>query len=608
MSIRSLSVSFILCSLVFQQTLLPVRVVYAEDVQQAYDDDYADLDDYFDNPSGQIAYYYAETPSPTLKPTFSPTQSPTKTPTLEPTLEPTRGGDDFYEIDTDDGYTAEAQSARIYYSSVSDVILCLIMTFFWVLWLVGTIFPTKIHYMYKTEGVVVKGYVVESYTSSSAADAHTQEIQMQMMDMQMDMDMDMDMDMVGGKMEAGTGTGIVNAPSKDSSSKNNHKDQQVNNFMSGEAIVKNSSSNDFEMDTMDELDIPIYHAIVSYVVPGRVATGLRRRLRKAPPLVPLSPVAEDYILHGSDEEGGRPSKPIETDFTRNNSAGIRPPRSPHRFIKLQDAPPSPTLSCVPLDGNGNMKETKNGINLEVDTTAALSPRSASASATKRPSLLDIYSSFDTVHNTWKDNDKGYYKYNHTDDSDYDTPIGEDEYEDDPEHIGNLFYQFGLFPTPKRKVKPAEPVRVKKRFETNQLLDPGRDDIEILVLPGNPGSGLLKSDFEQEEYQLNNGVSKDDDAFGGIRMGDRSTGIIGIVLAAVSVIGAVNGVLTLPFVERGCKFSLCCVVLCCAVLCCDVYKQVLTALDGIDAECNELHTYESCSCFFTFHRWLGNSHY
>ncbi len=557
MSVRSVSFSLLLFSLVLQQAVLPV---YGED-GMAYDDQ----DDYFDNSNGQgdDEFYYA----------VEVTSSPTLSPTQYFTHEPTWAGDDFYEIDTDDGYTAEAQSARIYYSSISDVILCLMCTFFWVLWLVGTIFPTKIQHLYKTEGIVVKGYVVESYTSSNVNAGA-----MQLMQMEIDMYDDDEhineeaginfADLQIGMEKNTTGKAFNNNLSKDSSKSapnplagNMMKDKEVTG-----PVAKNSSSGDYDLDiamgadTDDELDVPVYHAIVSYVVPGRIAAGVRKRLHKAPPLAPLSPVAEDYVLHSEESVGkgnsNRPNQPIETDFTRNKSAGNNvkmPPRSPHRLGKNV----FPT-SYAAMDGMSNVVNDYqahhggNGMSDEFDSTAALSPR---FSTNRGQSLLDIHTSFDTVNSIWKDNDKGYYKYNQKDDSDYDTPLGEDEYEDDPEYIGNIFYQFGLIRNPKRKIKPIEPVRVKKRFETNQLLDPGRDNVEILVLPGNPGSGLLKTDFEQEEYQLNNGASKDDDTFAGSRMGDFSTGVIGIVLASVSVIGAVHGVLTLPYIERGCKYTL-----------------------------------------------------
>ena len=98
--------------------------------------------------------------------------------------------------------------------------------------------------------------------------------------------------------------------------------------------------------------------------------------------------------------------------------------------------------------------------------------------------------------------------------------------------------------------------MKKRFETNLLLDPGRDDVEIIVLPGNPASGILKSDFEQEEdLKFSNSGSREDDPLASSsQMSELSTGMIGVVLAAVSVIGAVHGALTLPYQERMCKSS------------------------------------------------------
>ena len=35
------------------------------------------------------------------------------------------------------------------------------------------------------------------------------------------------------------------------------------------------------------------------------------------------------------------------------------------------------------------------------------------------------------------------------------------------------------------------VRAKKRFETTELLQTGLNNVEIILLPGNPSSGVLK---------------------------------------------------------------------------------------------------------------------
>jgi len=226
--------SLLLIALALQNSFIPV---IAEDGE---DGDYDDRDDYLDSQDEGLddAYGY-EAVAITSSPTFLPTN------------EPTTGGDDFYQVGTDDGYTAEAQSKRIYYSSVSDVILCLMCTFFWVLWLVGAIFPTKIQHLYRTEGVVVKGYVVESYTSSNTT---AQEMEMMDMQRQMDMQMGMDMDDQDHLRKMDSDNARV---SKDSSSKNNKI-----KGMKGDG--PDSSSHDFEMEitsSEDEMNIPVYHAL-----------------------------------------------------------------------------------------------------------------------------------------------------------------------------------------------------------------------------------------------------------------------------------------------------------------------------------------------------------
>ena len=45
---------------------------------------------------------------------------------------------------------------------IINVVLSVLLVFFWVLWLVGTIFPNRIQDLYRNEGVVVKADVLES--------------------------------------------------------------------------------------------------------------------------------------------------------------------------------------------------------------------------------------------------------------------------------------------------------------------------------------------------------------------------------------------------------------------------------------------------------------
>lgn len=48
----------------------------------------------------------------------------------------------FYKAETDDDseYVITAETANIYVSSISEVLVCLFVTFFWILWLVGEYF------------------------------------------------------------------------------------------------------------------------------------------------------------------------------------------------------------------------------------------------------------------------------------------------------------------------------------------------------------------------------------------------------------------------------------------------------------------------------------
>jgi len=431
-------------------------------------------------------------------------------------------------------------------------------------------------HLYRKEGIVVKGHVVESYVSTNAEDMEL-EMQMQMQEMMQEQNM-------GGEAEAGEGQipdmdglgdmgldamGMMPTPVSSGAD----DDIRVSSPMGGPTVSNEGG------------DLPTYHAIVSYVVPGRVASGRRKKKNlmgsgRNINIMGLPSVNENYVLHRDGQ------KPIKTDFTRSRPATAsqlveaqaqstnasyydhdsvippilaRPPLTPPRSRTLPSMPTTP-VSPVSTGAVAHLEEYENDIHTGEaeaavgdarDRDHARKGKMISGPTNRRESLFDSTKSFDTEGGSteWKDNDKGYYKYNLHDDSDYETPMGDDEYEEDPEYIGNPFYHFGFFSSPVKKVVPSEPVRVKKRFETHELLDPGFSEVRIIVLPGNPGSGILKSDFEQElDY---NTISK---AGSGIQMSNFSIGAIGVVLAAVSVIGTVHGALTLPYSERVCKFQ------------------------------------------------------
>jgi hypothetical protein len=577
-------------------------------------------------------YYWTITPPPTLYPTPGPTPQPTPHPTRQPTNRPTWSNEAFYEIDNDDGYTIQEQQAKIYFSSMSDVILCLMCTFFWVIWIVGTIFPTKIQHLYRTEGVVVRGYVVESFTSTANARV-------------------MEMEEVEGRGVGGVGgggrgeneedgldgldgMGVRHNGDDDNVQDEEDDDLRVDDPSSG--LPKGGSSQEYMEDDSEGMNLPTYHAIVSYVVPGRVASGRRKRRmhphsnnmggstfgheiyspssRKREISMRHRPnISDHYILQKDDSKHSRQTMTRQQQQQQPQSIGNiyqqqgntvanssqsffpKPPSSPSRLKKLESIPSSSDSVDAVV------------VNLDVHEEEQLvNPQKRLGNVTnRRKSLLDSHT-FDSGNtdggtlSKWKDNDKGYYKYNVYDDSDYESPMGgEDEYEDDPEYIGNLFYHFGWIKKPKKKLQPPEPVRVKKRFETNHLLEPGLDNVEIIVLPGNPGSGILKDDFEQEE-DFKYGGSKD---YRGStsHMGDLSAGMIGVALAAVSVIGAVHGALTLPYTERICKYSLSLF----GWIMVDVLVQLAqTSL----ADLTTMNFFLFFLVFVTQCRWLGGCHY
>jgi hypothetical protein len=428
-----------------------IHRIYAEDNMMDYEDD-DDWDDY----------------------------SLTSYPTKSPTSSPTRGYDDFYTIDEDDGYTAEVQMRKIYFSSLTDVILCLLCTFFWILWLVGTIFPTKITHLYKTQGVVVRGYVVESYVTHNQND-------------------------------------LDNMPG-----------------------IPESESFDLEgtYESQEDMNLPTYNAVVSYVVPGSIALGYRGRSIQR-----TERIGENYVLHGDEKHGNEGLEGLSKHVTLGTHGHDKgrgsslPPRDSKKLGEKSEPSNSSSLDASHNSDHDDPMSDSVGSDGAVDSDGS--------AAARKKSLLDQSNTFDSHDKFWKDNDQGYYKYNRNDKSFYETPSQQgDIFEDDPETIGNLFYQFGIL-KPKKIIRDTRPVRVKKRFETNELLEAGMSNVEIIVLPGNPGSGILKTDFEQNEVcRLAN--EEENETFTGNPF---FTAMIGVILIAVSVIGAVHGALNLPYRTR-----------------------------------------------------------
>jgi len=426
----------------------------------------------------------------------------------------------FYdnEIQDEDDFTAntyEEQLLKTNVSSIIDVVLCVLCMFFWVLWLVGTIFPNRIQDLYRNEGVVVKADVLESCVMND-----------------------------GGNSEHG--------------------------------------AKDLESDiTFNGMDLPTYTAIVSYVVPSRVArsgkgvvaSGSKTKhdptpsneqpqscsanemMRTLSHKVSAQHLAAEYSPTTAASAGG----PSTFNYGRSETPP-RPPRGKQEDGKKAlhvNTRPSPT-NCRPPNPYGKTTSLFDAFTKSFDSTtnnSGTDPINTSKGGMSPMSCIA------------KESEPTYYKYNnkyihYTYDDD-----GEDDDDDDvdAEQIGSFFQSFGLFQKPKptlvKKEKPAGgAVRVKKRFETSELLAPGFKNVEIILLPGNPSSGVLKSEFEEEDFMLNDGgffgSAKDDTACrhgppdkNEVRFGDVYSAMIGVVLATVSTIGAVHSALTLPYKIR-----------------------------------------------------------
>ena len=84
-------------------------------------------------------------------------------------MDDTNDTDDEYafyanKIEDEDNYNAityEGQLLKTNVLSIINIVLFVLLVFFWVLWLVGTIFPNWIQDLYRNEGVVVKADVIE---------------------------------------------------------------------------------------------------------------------------------------------------------------------------------------------------------------------------------------------------------------------------------------------------------------------------------------------------------------------------------------------------------------------------------------------------------------
>jgi len=85
---------------------------------------------------------------------------------------------------------------------------------------------------------------------------------------------------------------------------------------------------------------------------------------------------------------------------------------------------------------------------------------------------------------------------------------------------------------------VEETQVRKEFQTQDHLEEGFANVEILVLPSDPTSGVLKRDWEQEYEEFLESQERR-------KQGRRLSLVLGAVLVTVSLAGAIMAVMRLP---------------------------------------------------------------
>jgi len=382
----------------------------------------------------------------------------------------------FYKAETDDDseYVITAETANIYVSSISEVLVCLFVTFFWILWLVGAIFPNRMQDLYRSDGIVVQGRVVNSYDDGD----------------------------------------------------------------SGEAFFSTC------------------YAVVTYVVPAK----------------PIRNRTSDRQQSIIDNKQIGPGEYELTDMESKHNFKV--PTLPRSVKKGVDTSIQKQWGLNSESGLEGMHVESNGDDVSLENHNAMNTNKKNESEQK--SLFDCCS-FNHDATPRISNNRPYlqssnfitHNYKEENVKEGLNPVKSDE-DIDPERIGGfievsgldrMFPQLKAWTTRSRNRIPSEkqsvPVRVKKKFETRTLLIPGQSNVEVLVLPGNPTSGILKTEFEEielENFGHSNSPFDEENRPKMHRQGmmakdDLTMAGVGVVLATVSTISAVNAALKLPYSTR-----------------------------------------------------------
>ena len=439
--------------------------------------------------------------------------------------------ENYYDSSSSKRHRDRSGESGVYVATLSDVLLCLLCCFVWILWLVGSFFPWHVQELYVTKGVVVRGDVIDAYVKEGNED----------------------MELVEGISNWNTS----NQGNYVDTSIDTHRNSDGPRIMTvrsnvdgvvGGRDVPSGGNHYFSGNGGDAgYYMPSYHAVVCFVVPPK---------HKHASKVAQSPV--------------RPKKPSPSfdhialaipSYSHDYDTTLTTPRQTHK--KAFHSPTnSPDIHHLNTE-------------IELPPVEPVSRKSTGTSHLSRevmPSLVDYIDLQDDNNENPQQNP-----------IDHHLSIPKQSKDDDRPFMS--VYDYNMHRSPKQKKswgerlatywcgpvvpepldKQTSPIRVTKRFDTQHLVRKGLRNIDVVVIPGDPTSGILKSTLDQQISPTNNADDYTEETGSdkrssfernlskssrkATRKSNELSAALGVVLALISTMGAVHAALQLPYAMR-----------------------------------------------------------
>ena len=419
-----------------------------------------------------------------------------------------------------------------YVATLSDVLLCLLCCFVWILWLVGSFFPWHVQELYVTKGVVVRGDVIDAYVKEGNED----------------------MELVEGISNWNTENEGNYVDKSIDTNCNNSDGPRIMTVRSnvdgvvGGRDVPSGGNHYFSGNGGDAgYYMPSYHAVVCFVVPPK-----HKHANKVvnSPVRPKKPSPSfDHIALAIPSYSYDYDTTLTTPRQTHKKAFHSPPNSPeiHHLNTELELPPIEPVSRKSTGTSNLSREVMPSLVDYIDL-----PDENNEHQQQKP--MDHHRS---IPQQTKDHGRQFmsvYDYNM-----HRSPKQKKSW-------GERLATYWCGPVvPEPLDKQTSPIRVTKRFDTQQLVRKGIRNIDVVVIPGDPTSGILKSTLEQQMSPTNNADDYTEETSSdkrssferklskssrnSKRKSNELSAALGVVLALISTMGAVHAALQLPYAMR-----------------------------------------------------------